>query len=146
MTDKQNLQDASAQALIKMIDITVQNMSDVIAFSKQQIPEVIHQLLVWNLIESLTWFCVALLSIYPVCRFLRNQATRKLLFKGLGDYKVTLVYDRYGQVHPGVVVYVLICSVYAIFLLSVLTDLTWLKIWIAPKLYLLEYGAKLISK
>lgn len=146
MTDKQNLQDASAQALIKMIDITVQNMSDVIAFSKQQIPEVIHQLLMWNLIESLTWFCVALLSTYPVCRFLRNQATRKPLNNSFRDYKVTMVYDSSGRQHAGVIVYILLCLAYGVFSLSALTDLTWLKIWIAPKLYLLEYGAKLISK
>lgn len=34
---------------------------------------------------------------------------------------------------------------YSVIAFVILSDLTWLKIWLAPKLYLLEYAASLIK-
>ena len=32
-----------------------------------------------------------------------------------------------------------------IFIIGVVTNMTWLKIWLAPKLYLIEYAASLVK-
>lgn len=43
------LQNKASEALLTMLDITVKSMGDVVEWGSQQIPEGIHQLLMWRL-------------------------------------------------------------------------------------------------
>ena len=103
-------------------------------FLVAEIPDVIHQLLVWNLVKSvvIAALCLAgIVGIYLVIRFIYKKVEES-------DYR-----DHSTTVLLGV-------------LLGGLGGVPWvlgishhtlnaLQIWLAPKVWLIEYAAKLVK-
>jgi len=99
-----------------------------------QAPEVIQQLLAWHAVESgiLALMSLALL-IFAIC----------MAYFGTTRFYAWMVRER-GTEEPMfyffIVVYNMIALVVASCnLVNITNNLVWLKIWIAPKVYLLEY-------
>lgn len=108
----------------------------VVEFSKQQLPEVLKQLLIWEFTYSLcTWlitFGVVLGYIWWMSIkwtwWIKNKTT------------TTIATDNQYSIIT------FIWSIAAVVsLIMLFNNLDWLKIWVAPKLYLLEYAASLIK-
>lgn len=126
MATTEQLKDKASDVLLSMIDVTVKSMSDVIEFGKQQIPEVIHQLLLWQLTSSVLWIIVGVvLAILGVwwCRLV-NKWVRK-------DAENT-------PAHIGTA---LLFAISAWVIIA--NSLDALQIWVAPKVYLIQYAASL---
>lgn len=149
----EQLQDKASQALINMIDVTVKTMSDVVDFSKQQIPDVIHQLLMWKAVDSLISFflpfalaigllsyCFSFWKTVPKQRSRDNDGRAPWL---ADDYQGAdgALYGRYW--FRGYVCFVL--GIFASVIAFFSFNLVWLQIWIAPKVYLIQYAAELIK-
>lgn len=104
-----------------------------VSFSQAQIPDVVHQLLVWNFAVSIIFsllgaalFVAAQYGSWRGIKYLRKQWNGDHLFE-----------------HPEVI---LIAGLWFMTLLPLTwVDLVWLKIWLAPKLYLIEYAASLMK-
>lgn len=127
-----------------------------VSFSQAQIPDVIHQLLMWNFTKSIVMSVLAIMTIYPVVRLVRRSLRRipdGVYLRGEGyswdegkpKYKPGLVWDSKGDISPVVMLPVAFLALWLMWVLGSITDLTWLKIWIAPKLYLIEYAAHLVK-
>lgn len=140
----------------KILSGLLQKASDgidaAVSFSQAQVPDVVHQLLVWKFASSLLMTVIAIISIYPVYRFVMKQFDCKYVGKDeryehikVNKYKSTLIYDSDGDIHPGSILLGLGVLFYALFVCIAVFDLTWLQIWLAPKLYLLEYAASLVK-
>lgn len=107
-----------------------------IQFGKEQIPEVLKQLLIWNFTFSfLIWFSATAIIvgyiIWMLTKFkwwFKNQKTTT----SEQDAAVTAISVIWGII-TFIMIFVFWCN------------LDWLKIWVAPKLYLLEYAASLIK-
>ena len=107
-----------------------------IQFGKEQIPEVLKQLLIWNFTFSfLIWFSATAIIIGYIIWMLtkfkwwfKNQRTTTTE----QDAAVTVLTVIWGFI-SFIMIFVFWCN------------LDWLKIWVAPKLYLLEYAASLIK-
>lgn len=104
-----------------------------VSFSQAQIPDVVHQLLVWNFAASIIFsllgialFVAAQYAVWRIVKYLRKQWERD----GLIDHP---------EVIPMVLAWFLTLAPLA------WVDLVWLKIWLAPKLYLIEYAASLMK-
>lgn len=104
-----------------------------VSFSQAQIPDVIHQLLAWNFALSIISSLAGIFLFVPaqylalrVFKYCRNEWSGHYLFD-----------------HPEVIFLFLVW----LFTLAPLgwLDLAWLKIWVAPKLYLIEYAASLVK-
>ena len=111
---------------VTLNDALVGIITDVTAtkdFIVSEAPEVIEQLLTWNMCISLAFFVVWLLVIsvfvFYLVRGIRNHWD--------GDGIMALMF---GSV---------------LSLLGVVGSTSWLQILIAPKLYLLEYAASLVK-
>lgn len=48
------------EALANLINATTNTMTSAQAWTLQQLPEVVQQLILWNLIQSISWMCVAI--------------------------------------------------------------------------------------
>ena len=101
-------------------------------FAVEQAPDVVNQLLAWKFTVSLITFSTAGLVFVGTC-----YGLYRLWKWGLGPNGD---HDVVGG-----------ATCFALFPLSVsfmvlIFNLDWLKIWIAPKVYLLEYAASLLSK
>lgn len=107
-----------------------------IQFGKEQIPEVLKQLLVWNFTFSfMVWLSATAIIVGYVFWLLikfkwwfKNQITTTTEQDGL-YITITVI----GGIISIIMIFVFWCN------------LDWLKIWVAPKLYLLEYAASLIK-
>ena len=107
-----------------------------IQFGKEQIPEILKQLLIWNFTFSfLIWFSATAIIvgyiIWMLTKFkwwFKNQRTTTTE----QDAAVTVLTVIWGFI-SFIMIFVFWCN------------LDWLKIWVAPKLYLLEYAASLIK-
>nr|WP_202628327.1 hypothetical protein [Cronobacter sakazakii] len=126
-----------------------------VSFSQAQIPDVIHQLLVWNMVHSLIMTLIAISTIPLVFLFVKRQCRRVEVGKfgnegyswdkGNPKYSPTMVWDSKGElsflIAPGAAV----LFFWVLWVIAVVTKMTWLKIWLAPKLYLIEYAASLVK-
>lgn len=133
VANSQTLQTLDS-ALAQMITESVKATGDALAWAKGQIPDLINQLLVWHFVSSLLiqMICVAYFvaygaGIYQICK--PGTAMRKS-WDDVGA--------AFGFVLFGFIAFVLVGIVFA-------TSFDWLKIWIAPKLYLVEYAAGLVK-
>lgn len=129
---EQKLEEKATDLLVKMIDVTIQSVSDVVAFGKQQIPDIINQLLMWKIAESGVWLLFGIVFLC-VGMFFSNHYYNRLeeLEEGLG-MAARIV---------GSIISILTGS---IMIVSNLLDVLY--IWLAPKVWLIEYGAELVKK
>ena len=161
------VKEKASDILLNMVNVTIQTMSDVVEFGKQQIPEVVHQLLMWKAVESFIGFALnvilLIIGILLITRWgkrvgdamaARRQKAAKEYEEGVewtrfmrGSNQTSTAYDFFmgGSVLARWVL-VLIGSMMTIASLqNTLHALDWLKILIAPKVYLIEYAASLVK-
>ena len=149
------MNEQANKILVELLQKAANGIDAAFSFSQAQIPDVIHQLLVWNLIHSLIMTVIAISTIPLVTIFVRRQC-RKVEVGRVGSegyswdrgkpiYSPTMIWDSKGEISfllaPGAAV----LFFWGVWVIAVVTEMTWLKIWLAPKLYLLEYAASLIK-
>lgn len=143
------------EALVQIIQSTQGAVEKGIGFLSDQIPDVIQQLLLWKFAEALAYTAVGVLGLVIIAVLLFKHAIRRVdkvvQTPGRYDtektiYKESLVYDKDGDVHFGVIILGLgsffggiisLCAAESVF--------TALQIWLAPKVFLIEYASKLVS-
>ena len=129
------MSDKAEQVLAAIMQRVLDGVDTATEFAKQEIPEVIQQLLVWHFWEATIWACigVAMLVSYRWI-FAWLKSLYLLEYSSTGDGSSTIAAGG-------------VCSaVYIGFAIhKAFSALTALKIAIAPKLYLLEYGASLVK-
>ena len=130
------MNDQLQKVLADIITRVTSGADAAIQFGKEQIPEVLKQLLIWNFTFSfLIWFSAAAIIvgyiIWMLTKFrwwFKNQRSTTTEL----DAAITTVTLIWGII-TFIMIFVFWCN------------LDWLKIWVAPKLYLLEYAASLIK-
>lgn len=114
------------QALSTIISKTMQGVDASISFFSAEIPDVIHQLLVFKLAQACVLLIIASLYLVAWCVFSYKS------FKNDWHEGIQMIAVFGGG--TGAVV-----SVASLFL----NGSTALQIWLAPKIYLIEYAASL---
>jgi len=104
-----------------------------VSFSQAQVPDVVHQLLVWNFAVSII-FSLSGVVMFVAAQYGAWRGIKYLHKKWEGDDLLE---------HPEVIILT------GLWLLTLIplswVDLDWLKIWLAPKLYLIEYASHLLK-
>lgn len=133
------MNDQLQKALAAILERAIQGMDTSIAFLTAQLPDVIHQLLLYKLVLSAITFgvCVGAL-IFLLVLFFRTWRPFIVAFHDTSSASESSAFG-YG--------FLLVILGLLIFFAGVVTanNLTWLKIWLAPKLFLIEYAASLIK-
>ncbi len=139
MTDK-----TLEQVLVKAIEKAEGALDSGIDFAMEQAPEVIQQAMMWNMTLSLItcFFGLFILAVISTWWFflykMRSTAVENKkdnwFFSSSGD---TTVDSDLPIFYGCMLSFVFVVVGFAIL------NLTWLKIWIAPKLWLIEYAASL---
>lgn len=122
-------------------------------FLATEIPDVIQQLLVWHAVESLIWFFPGVLLLASPWFVYwkwggRGEPTDEKSYNGGAMYRETLTHFRDGTAHFDAVLGLVLAGAVTtlVGLLLILDNLDWLKILVAPKLYLLEYARVLVTR
>ena len=136
------------QALAQVIEKATDGVQSGVSFLSAELPDVIHQLLMWKMIESLV-MCIAGITLLSVMTYILIK------YSGVGakikdsdsrwkTHQITLTHDAEGDIAPWIPVTITIPVLAALGCAS-LVNIDWLKIWIAPKVYLIEYAASLVK-
>lgn len=127
----EQLQNALAELLGKTID----GIDSGVAFMQSELPDVIQQLLTWYAVKSAAYmiFAIAISVLWVKAEFYLNRKIRD-------DSGEIIDIDSYF------IVYLVGGSIFRVVLFVVtlvMFNITWLQIWIAPKIWLIEYAANL---
>jgi hypothetical protein len=114
------------QTLVEIISSAVQDGKELKDFALEQIPDVLQQTLLWYGAYNFTLFVLAIVftvaSIYLYVKFFRWASKKD--------------WSDFIPLTPVIVLTPLV-PVFTLF------NLEWLKIWLAPKLWLIEFAAEL---
>lgn len=132
------IQNTLENALISSIEGIKKTGTELVDALYQQAPEVINQLLLWHGVESFVMFLTSLLLLcMPFIYY-------KLAVAAYKKFNVAKLYDE--SPYWVLTIVIGIVSTLAFTLTSIsLMNLKWLKIWLAPKVYLLEYLTTLVK-
>lgn len=111
-------------ALIKLIDKAIQGVDKSTQFLMDEIPDVVQQLLFWQMAKNLTWIAILLLAM-PIT-FIVWYKLKKLPHICVFDLTVAASIPF---------------LVFAFF--TIVNLFTLVKVWIAPKVWLIDYAASL---
>ena len=149
------MNEQANKILAELLQKAADGIDAAVSFSQAQIPDVIHQLLVWKFTKSLVITLIILATIPVAVKFVRAMLKREPdgVFdnegyswdRGNPKYKPTLIWQRDGNMNPLTIIFAAGCVFYVVIAFGLIIDLTWLKIWLAPKLYLIEYAASLVK-
>ena len=135
----EELQQRTA-ALLDYLEVAIRSTTD---FATEQTPDVIHQLLVWNFITSLILFSVSFVSLiaivvvtYKIAKCVIPEKQHEVYVKHM---KELLEEEEIEGL------FIVSCVVFSFAVCTLVLNMDWLQIWIAPKLYLLEYASSLLK-
>lgn len=122
------------QAVAALIEKSLKAFESGADFMAAQLPDVVQQLLMWHMALSATKAAAAVLLFVVLV-----IAT----FKG---YKVAKAYERMYDAWFLLAMGSTIGWIIGGFTTTALWNLTWLQIWVAPKIFLIEYAARMVAK
>lgn len=140
------MDDKANKILVELLQKASDGIDSAVAFSQAQIPDVVHQLLVWNIVSSI------LAQFFGVAAIILAIQTRRFALKAKANGESWVASDgrpndrwfissfSYDSLLVAIPALLIVSGVLAFFM-----NFDWLKIWLAPKLYLLEYAASLIK-
>jgi hypothetical protein len=136
------IQNTLENALISSIEGIKKTGTELVDALYQQAPEVINQLLVWHGVDSIINFVFGIFLVFGMplitCKIISKLYTK---FK-VNEWKKGETVDFWA---PSLIIGI-VCNIACILIGSlVCMNLKWLKIWLAPKVYLLEYLATLVK-
>jgi len=120
------------EAITTLLGKTVDGIDSTVGFLEGQLPDYVQQLLVWysmrSLMQTVGGIAILLASVAIIVWLIKLDNARDTYHKWDVEW-----------LFPAVVL--LIPTSVALCLIN----LTWLQIWVAPKVWLVEYAAKLVN-
>jgi len=132
--------------------ILQQTPEQIILFLQGKTPDVIQELFLWNTVSSFIWFILGLsLVIVFWALIIKNvkegEAKNPSYADGSDIYQETWSHDVYGNMKTDIegLCWISGILIHLISLLIISLSTDWIKILVAPKLYLFEYAISLIK-
>lgn len=135
--------EALQNALASILQRSITAVDAGVAFLSAEIPDVIQQLLMWHAVSSfIAFFLSMLVGLVSLCIFWPNIKRGKKLEDH--KYEETWTHNWYGHLENPIP-YLSLGGI--IFVCGAITssNMAWLQIWIAPKIFLIEYAASLVK-
>lgn len=139
------------KALVQIIEKASSGVEAGINFLSAEIPDVIYQLLAWKLAEAAFYIAINLIILVVLLTIaIKFGGKGKKIDSQKGSYsnhERTLTHDEDGDLHQGVVgVGTVMCITLSITITNIFTyGLVAIQIYVAPKIFLLEYASNLVK-
>jgi hypothetical protein len=136
--------------LIGAVNKTVKVFDTAAEFLEAQAPEVLEQLLMWNLVSSLLAFVTGIVVLYALQHFVRKYSGKGARVNPDAEYcrerKQTLTHNEMGDICPRTMLsFTVVAIAGSVAFAAVVDNMDWLQILVAEKIWLLEYAAKMIK-
>ena len=161
------MNEQAQKLLISLVEKATSGIDAAVSFSQAQIPDVIQQMLMWKSTVSLIYTAFALLffvlTVVFLCGAIKRirkvskaaclkQVAREKWqtdqinyeqFKSIDDDSVSEY--KLNSVEVNAVLWTAGITVVGLVISFLFLDFDWVKIWIAPKFYLVEYATQLVK-
>lgn len=134
--------EALQNALASILQRSITAVDAGVAFLSAEIPDVIQQLLMWHATQSLIFFLIGFAVVFFSLFILFYNCGRGEKLEHY--YKTTWTHDKYGDFNNPLP-YLGIGLIVLMFGIMMSSNMAWLQIWIAPKIFLIEYAASLVK-
>ena len=138
------MNDKIVEQIVPMLEKSKEGIIKAMELAQEQFPQLIGEIVRWNLVFHLVWFAVGLAAIIPLVLCFK-KAMRTLRQELKKDEEEG---DHSWDVIPGVELGLGIAGAFAFFLVSIpniIAHLVWVKILVARRLFLIEYFANLLK-
>lgn len=122
------------QAVSSLIEKSLSAFEKGADFMAAQLPDVVQQLLLWHLALSATKAVAAVLLVIVMVVATYRGVKWATAYKG--------IHDAWFVIIMGGTIGWLLGTIG----MTALWNLTWLQIWVAPKIFLIEYAARMVTK
>ncbi|ENH4956993.1 hypothetical protein ACLIAG_000097 [Enterobacter hormaechei] len=140
------MNEQANKILVDLLQKASNGIDAAVSFSQAQVPDVIHQLLVWSSVQSALCqafgllFLIGAMKLPVFARRARKNGEKWTAHDGKpndGWFISSFSYDMCTLMAPiaGTIIGILMVAL----------NFDWLKIWLAPKIYLIEYAASLVK-
>lgn len=131
------------QAVATLIEKAIQALESGADFLEAEIPDVIHQLLLWEAVKSFIQFFIAIALIVCsfYCLYLQYKYWTERVPMKYDSSRMEMRIER----DSGPLFLFNSFFFFPILMGFGMMDFKWLQIWIAPKIFLIEYAAKLVK-
>lgn len=142
------MNDQLQNALVEIINKASSGIDTSISFLSAELPDVVNQVLIWHSLKSAIMFlffaACAVIAIRSAVKYEVERGVKAL--RDAYDRGESWIRTRYGTEERSAK-YGKLIRLLASFILSLiaLSNITWLQILVAPKLYLIEYAATLVK-
>jgi hypothetical protein len=143
--------DKIENALVNVIQDAATTAKTATEFVLAELPEVAQQLLMWHATSSILKSILGVAVLIGLVLFWRwfwegrGEETGKGAYGCSTLYRPTKTHTDYGRVTDSFILATITTIILSGLALAATLNFTWLKILIAPKLYLLEYAADLVK-
>jgi hypothetical protein len=137
---KETIVNPLEKALTDILTKATAGVEKGIDFLNAELPKVVEQLLLWKMWESLLYciFSVGLIIVLCFIPFAIYKNLKKFKFLEW-DFEIQIVVSTIGGT-CGFIGLIFACiKAFSMF------NVVWLQIWLAPKIYLIEYAASLLK-
>jgi len=121
------------KALTELVEKSMEGMDSTVNFLQAEIPEVLKQLLMWHGVSNFIYFMIGIFM--AICLIILDVIIIRKGIKDRWDDELWMI-----AAIGGTTLNVIIATISSIFI-----NMQWLQIWIAPKVWLIEYASKLIK-
>lgn len=131
------------EELQKALAETIDKATQATDFIVSETPEVVQQLLTWKMYESIVANIISILALVgvPALSLMTFRILRRK-FKNSGMYSIAGISE--GVFTAWVIASAVACLTSIIFCFGEM-NLDWLKILLAPKVYLIDYAASILK-
>ncbi|EOI3556453.1 hypothetical protein ACMSZQ_002773 [Cronobacter dublinensis] len=128
------MNEQANKILVELLQKASNGIDAAVSFSQAQVPDVVKQLLLWNSVSSALFqiFVIAFLAFYAWSSVKALNKLNNGALDEIGD-GLCVVWMVFGGIAS------------LILFVGFWMNFDWLKIWLAPKLYLIEYAASLVK-
>lgn len=132
---KEETVSALEKSLVTILDKTIVGVEQGVAFLSSEIPDVVRQLLLWHGMKNLIFFLVGLVMIASSAYIIKYAS---MLRK-----KDEFDWDNEGYLLQQIFYYGLSLLIFGLSFIGL--NIEWIQVWIAPKVWLIEYAASLVK-
>lgn len=134
-------------AVTELINKSLQGIDSTQKFLTSEVPDVINQLLVWKFFESFIFCLLGMLILFGTIFFNWKQYK---YWKGLTDEQIKKLRPEFTdyrdeKLDVGAILIFNILNFIPCLISALLINIKWLQIWVAPKVWLIEYMKKFVS-
>jgi hypothetical protein len=139
MSDK--LQGAIGDLITKSLDLAEVSGE----FLVNEIPDVVYQLMLWHGVKS-GIYCLIGILLPLILLYINYRLYKWVTSVPDSEYPGNTVWDGFNEGQEvGTIVYIISSTFICVPIACININIEWLQIWIAPKVWLLEYAGNFIK-